>query len=319
MLARILQVLLAVAAVFAIALGVVLHDRGVPALWAITLGVASVFGLHAAVLAIESWLAALVAGPAPPRFRLRGLSRLRPWAGELAASIRTFWVAQPLFGARPLDTARPGHRVAVVLVHGYFCNRALWRPFARWLAARGHPVGSVNLEPVFGSIDEYVPTIATEIERMLAIQGVATVALVGHSMGGLAIRAYLRAHGWRRVCTVVTIGTPHVGTWVARCSPARNARQMRLGSDWLGSLERAEPPPPRDRFVVILSHHDNIVTPPSWQSIVGARTVELGALGHVALAYAPEVWRVVAEALDAVGPSDGAEAPTADLPTLPAG
>ena len=97
-----------------------------------------------------------------------------------------------------------GKGPGVLLIHGFFCNRQLWRPLARWLTARGHPLGALDLEPVLGSIDDYVPAIERAVTELLARTGAPAVALVGHSMGGLAARAYLRRHGSARISALVT-------------------------------------------------------------------------------------------------------------------
>eukprot|EP01035_Chromulina_nebulosa_P009829 gene9830-13259_t len=53
--------------------------------------------------------------------------------------------------------------------------------------------------------------------------------LLCHSMGGLAVRAWLRAHqADGRVHRVLTLGTPHGGTWLGRFSHAPPWRQMRM-------------------------------------------------------------------------------------------
>ena len=75
----------------------------------------------------------------------------------------------------------------MLLVHGYVCNRGIWRPFAQWLAARGHPVESVNLEPVFGTIDDYVPIVVDAVRRLRERAGGDRIAIVAHSMGGIVV------------------------------------------------------------------------------------------------------------------------------------
>ena len=45
----------------------------------------------------------------------------------------------------------PGPGGAVVLVHGFVCNRGFWLPWLRALRDRGLAYATVNLEPVFGS------------------------------------------------------------------------------------------------------------------------------------------------------------------------
>lgn len=236
---------------------------------------------------------AIAARPAP------GLrAALAAWLGESRASLRSFVLWMPWLGRSPLPSGSDGRRVPVLLVHGFLCNRAVWRPMAAWLAARGHAVESVNLEPPFASIDDYVPTIEQAVERLRARTGAERVALIGHSMGGIAIRAWLRRNGAARVAGVITLGSPHRGTWSARHAIGRNVAQMRPENPWLADLARSETPALRRLFTVILTLHDNIVMPQATQTLDDARIVVLDGLGHLQLAQHRAVRPQVAEALE---------------------
>jgi triacylglycerol esterase/lipase EstA (alpha/beta hydrolase family) len=48
---------------------------------------------------------------------------------------------------------------------------------------------------VFNDIDGYVEPLSRRIDEVCAAAGAEQVILVGHSMGGLVSRAYLRRHG----------------------------------------------------------------------------------------------------------------------------
>lgn len=272
---------------------------------AVAIGVAAPLALHAAVLTLGFTIAWAGRGERPrdgprPAF-LAGLRHWTlAWLREIPDSMRTFSFAQPLLARREFGACTPdAARMPVLLVHGYFCNRALWRPMARRLAACGHAVDAVDLEPPFASIDDYAPRIADAVDALRRRTGAPRVALVAHSMGGLASRAYLRAYGDDAVGCVVTLGTPHQGTLHARLGHGRNVRQMRRGSDWLRRLAADEPPERLRRFTVVLSWQDNIVAPQAAQTLPGARTVMVHGLGHISLAYDARVARIVVEAIEA--------------------
>ena len=123
------------------------------------------------------------------------------------------------------------------------------------------PFVAVNLEPVFGSIDHYADIIEAAVQRLESAGGLPPV-MVAHSMGGLAVRAWMAAHaGDERVHRVITIGTPHRGTFLGRFGHTHNARQMRIGSDWQRELAAREPPHRYGRFTCFYGHCDNIVFP----------------------------------------------------------
>ena len=92
---------------------------------------------------------------------------------------------------------------------------------------------------------------------------------------------------------VITIGSPHHGTYTARLASSENARQMRPSSAWLRELAEAESDGRRRHFTCFYSHCDNIVMPASTSALPGADNRHLEGVPHVALAHAPEVWAEV--------------------------
>jgi triacylglycerol esterase/lipase EstA (alpha/beta hydrolase family) len=181
---------------------------------------------------------------------------------------------------------------AVVLVHGFVCNRGLWLPWMKALRAQGLPYVSVNLEPAFGSIDAYDALIEEAVCRAERLTGSPPV-VVCHSMGGLAVRAWLARQSVRsRAGAVITIGTPHRGTWLGRLSHVTNGRQMQPGCDWLVALEKREhelSPSPYANFVCWYSNTDNIVFPASTATLPGADNRLVAGAAHVAMAFHPTV------------------------------
>ncbi|WP_353618825.1 esterase/lipase family protein [Paenacidovorax monticola] len=158
------------------------------------------------------------------------------------------------------------------------------------LRERGHAFAAVTLEPAFGSIDSYVAAIDAAVRRVEAATGRAPVLLC-HSMGGLAARAWLRAapQADARAHRVITLGTPHGGTWAARWSHTPNGLQMQQGSEWLRQLARDEPPQRAARFTCWYSNCDNIVFPASTARLAGADNRFIAGVAHVELAFVPGV------------------------------
>lgn len=195
------------------------------------------------------------------------------------------------------DKALPASR-GVVLVHGYTCGRGMWLPWLSALKKADISYISVDLVPIFGSIEHYAPLIDAAIHRMQAATGLAPL-VVAHSMGGLAVRAWWR---WARlhhdsspeatsarVHAVMTIGSPHQGTWLARMGVTTNARQMRIGGSWLRELAAQEPEAWRQRFVCAYSNCDNVVFPPRVAVLEGSRALYVQGRAHLELAFDPLV------------------------------
>lgn len=250
--------------------------------------------LHAWVLALEFVLMAWQNRRDPaPRASRRAL--LGAWWAESHIAVWVFAWLQPFAWRRWPDTAVPGAdwagQRAVVLVHGFVCNRGLWTPWMRELRRRRVPYATVNLEPVFGSIDDYVPLIEDAVVRATAATGLPPL-LVGHSMGGLAIRAWLRASGAaavQRVHHIATLGTPHHGTWLARFSHLTNGRQMQVDGPWLRQLAADETPALGQHVTCWYSNADNIVFPASTATLAGADNRHVAGVPHVAMAFHPQV------------------------------
>ena len=274
-----------------------------------------VFG-YALVLGLEFVMISVVnRGDAAPR--ATAMQLLRAWWGEATAAPRVFCWWQPFFAdAVPDDPGTPGQR-GMVLVHGFVCNRGFWTPWLRRLRERGVPFVAVSLEPVFGGIERYPAIIEAAVRRLEAHTGCAPV-LVCHSMGGLAVRAWMRDFdGDRRVHRVVTIGTPHRGTFLGRYGHTPNTRQMRQGSGWLQQLAAQEPPQRYRRFTCFYGHCDNIVFPASTATLPGADNRHIAGIAHVDMAFQPEVFNDVL-ALLASPPSTapaGSVPPGAGAPT----
>ena len=239
--------------------------------------------------------------PAPPA-TVRQLARA--WWGEVLTAPRVFCWRQPFrSNAEPDSLDHATGRRGVVLVHGFVCNRGLWNPMMARLRARGVPFVAVNLEPVFGSIDHYADIIEAAVQRLESASGLPPV-MVAHSMGGLAVRAWMAAHeGDERVHRVITIGTPHRGTFLGRFGHTHNARQMRIGSDWQRELAAREPPHRYDRFTCFYGHCDNIVFPAVTATLPGADNRHIAGVAHVHMVHQQEVFD---EVLRWLGPATDA-------------
>lgn len=262
-------------------------------------------GGYALVLGLEGLAAVrLNRSDAAPRVGWSGLAGA--WWQEVRVAPQVFAWRQPFFWARLPDDVDPreGTVPAVVFVHGFVCNRGLWLPWMRRLRSQGVPYVSVNLEPVFGGIDDYVPLMSDAVRRAQALTGRPPV-LVCHSMGGLVARAWRAVEPDTPVHRVITIGSPHRGTWLGRFSRVANGRQMRQDGAWLVALAQREaqirPQGTYADFVCWYSNADNIVFPASTATLPGADNRLVPGAAHVALAFHP---RVMDESLAIVASAD---------------
>jgi triacylglycerol esterase/lipase EstA (alpha/beta hydrolase family) len=233
---------------------------------------------------LMSWHAGSIT---PAAHALNPLSAASLFLHEFSSSMLTSsWYMLKPVGMRLQPAARG---LPVLLIHGYVCNSGYWLPMSRLLKRARISHYGIDLEPPVASIDDFVPQVQAAVERLCVATGSAQVIILGHSMGGLVARAYLRRHGHARIARVVTLGTPHHGTALAHFGPGSNAAQMRRGSEWLGTLAASEANLQRTLFSSIYSVHDNIIAPQDSSELPGARNLVFGAIGHVALGRHPEI------------------------------
>ncbi len=292
-----LRLVLLIVVIAATALAAWLLPHGAPPWVPAIIGVAAPFLFAPAALAIE-FTAGAILDPRRPRCTPRDVVRI--WWQETVANWHAFLWRQP-FAERADGPVTPDpQRCAVLLIHGYLCNRAIWQPMLDAGVLRDCNVATVNLQPVFGSIEQYADVVAGAVDRLLRASGAARVVLVGHSMGGLAARTCLKRHGDARIARVITLATPHYGTIFARLGFGTSTRQMARGSAFLADLAAGETPELRARFVCVATRDDNLIVPRSSPLLEGAIGHVLDGVGHLALIEDPRAWRIVADEIRSV-------------------
>lgn len=105
----------------------------------------------------------------------------------------------------------------VVLAHGLGrSDLAMWR-FSQRLKDANFDVCSLDYDTLGESVDTVLKDTSNQIDKCIKDQ--KTVHFVGHSLGGLVIRAYLQDNyeriGRSRIGEVVLIGTPNKGSELA--------------------------------------------------------------------------------------------------------
>ena len=286
-----LRWLLVVQAAVVLALALLMLRAGTIESWwlALLAGAGLVLLLRATITANNFVMTARFASVTPDSFHLGLAARVRLFAEEFMATLlHSSWF---MARASAREEIYPDSAHApVLLLHGYGCNSGYWAQLTPLLDAARISHASLDLEPVLGAIDDYVPLVARAVESLCTKSNESKVVIVAHSMGGLVARAYCRAHGIASVAHVFTLGTPHHGTSLASFGPGLNAAQMRRCADpdapesaWLRALGASEDASSRALITSIFTHHDNIVAPQTSSQLPGARNIEFGGVGHVAL------------------------------------
>jgi len=300
MLAFILLLLIALEGTLFAALGAKLLPAawiGWPAL--LLCALAGVIVVRALMVVLSFALAWRHRTPRGAEDRIGWRPALRLYAREAAAQILAFCVLQPLMWFFVRRAWGSGGGIPIVLVPGLWCNAAVWWWFAR--ALRKHhagPVAAVTLEPPLADIDLLADGLHARLDSLCAATGASQVILIGHSMGGLIARAYLRRHSSGRVAKLITLATPHHGSVLAGLSFGRCAEQMRPGNEWLCEWQRAERTALPLPVVSFFSVHDNLVAPQASSVLPGARNIPLRAVGHMEMLFRRDVLDQVIEQLN---------------------
>ena len=240
------------------------------------------FLLAAAPLALGLWMAA--PGCVPRRRTGQILRAL--WSDAVALEVALGRMALEPRRAPAVSAAAAAALPTrpVLLVHGFACSRAVWRPLLARLRAKGiGPVRAVSLEPLFAGIEAYAAQLLLELEALGSQSGGTAITIVAHSMGGLVARAALRGARPGLIGRLITIGTPHHGTTLACRFRWRNAREMCPGSSWLTDLNACQEGRLGLPVTTLYSLDDNYVIPARSARLLRARTLELRGLGHLAL------------------------------------
>lgn len=184
-----------------------------------------------------------------------------------------------LFRTRSERGCGPAEGPVVLMQHGYVNNGAVWFFTARALESLGYRVFTMD-QPPFESIDFMGDRLAGRVDEVLTVTGATQLTLVAHSMGGLICRAYLRRFGGAKVNHLITMGSPHHGTFHAWLASGPNGAQMRPGNLWLQRLQQTAIDIP---FTSIYSVHDTIISPQDSSVMEGAANLELKGIGHVSM------------------------------------
>ncbi len=103
-------------------------------------------------------------------------------------------------------------RETVVLVHGLYVH-GLWMSLLEyWLEQLGYKVVNFSYSTMTKSLSEN----AEDLQIIIKNIDTPTVHFLAHSMGGLVVRHLFHNHPKQHSGRVVTMGTPHQGSYAAR-------------------------------------------------------------------------------------------------------
>ena len=189
-------------------------------------------------------------------------------------------------------------RPLTVLAPGLGDNENRLRVLEAYLTKSVGPTVTISPQPSDGR--ERIELLATALAKALVpyLDAGHSISLVGFSMGGLICRYY-----WQfladssAVKTLITIATPHNGTWTAYSLHCPACLQMRPGSQFLRNLNRDLKPLTHLRFTSVWTPLDLTIIPSASSWLPVGEIVTIVSPFHYTLVLDPRVLRAVSARL----------------------
>jgi triacylglycerol lipase len=191
----------------------------------------------------------------------------------------------------------------ILLVHGFIENHAIFSVMERALRRRGFQMlTAYDYGLLTHSIQRAAIRLGETIKRLVTQSGYERIHVIGHSLGGLITRYYVqRLGGDSCVHTLVTLGTPHQGTQLARAAPLLPlVRQLTPSSPIIQELAQAAPGC-RTRFIAFHSDIDPVIVPSGNARLehpdLNVQNISVRGVGHLSLPRNGRIAFTIAEAL----------------------
>jgi len=211
---------------------------------------------------------------------------------KVAAREAQAMLVQAGYLARDLD--REGHRegsLHVFMVHGLYASAGVFRPM-RLAIEREFGVGVSTMSYLSGpGIVELTAQLSRRLEQL---PPTLSVVLVGHSLGGLVARQYVRKHAMHSsVVQTISLAAPFNGTHRHRWVVGQAGRDLVPGSPSLGPLCEDTPENRVIPHLSLIATDDHLV--------LGAAHPKYGTrhfidnVGHNGILFHPQVIATVLE------------------------
>lgn len=192
-----------------------------------------------------------------------------------------------IFGGRePMEKGTP-----VVLVHGLFHNSSALLTMKKRLRKAGiENTHTYQYNSLWGEFPEAMEGLQRKLDKLLREAPEGKVMLVGHSLGGLVIRAAVgNPRFWGKVSGLITLGSPHGGSELARFATNPMGRGLIPGHE---IMQRANSlPDPNCPKLAIYTLADDYVLP--LETLLPPKTdwqeIECSPMGHIWMLYSQEV------------------------------
>jgi triacylglycerol lipase len=189
----------------------------------------------------------------------------------------------------------------VILVHGFTGSPSSMATLKSRFEAAGRQAFSIDYNSENNVTN--AQQLATFVNQVKAQTGATQVDLVGHSMGGLSTRYYIKSLGGAaNVAQYVSLGSPHYGVVSACLLPTSFGGQMCPWSSFLSSLNSGDDTPGSMLYTTIYSTSDGTVPTSSSRLDGGACFRQVSGISHSGLTQDAGVFNHVLAAVDGTCP-----------------
>ncbi len=263
----------------------------------------------------ETWArvqdGAQVAGRALGRAAMGAGRAVNRWVRTVDPGVYRFLAQGPLLGLTHLSknqTPPPvlpeGDDPVVVFVHGLGGHRGNFLPMGAYFSMLGRRRWvTVGFDEGAG-VEQMADALVAYVDRLYAINAMGAddaIEIVGHSQGGTIARLALESPDFAaRVGRLVTLGSPHRGTDMARWLCSHTVESLRTDSALMTRLAAQLPWGRRTGFpelVCLWSAADLLISPPENAKIEGAHNIHLPDATHLTFVTHPRAWHTVYDAL----------------------
>lgn len=205
-----------------------------------------------------------------------------------------FWRLKP----GTVKDAGNASRPPVILIHGINDNASVWLYLGHRLLREGYAVSTFSYLSLFTSMDIISSRLEMHMAEVEAAHPGKKPILVGHSLGGILARRWLKTPGNQdRVAGILTLATPHGGSKMAILAPGKLGKNITPSAGLIRELRESAAPlsipcvslvTPTDEAVLPAA---SLLPPQGWRMRITNRT------SHYAMLYCPRVARVFLEEL----------------------
>ncbi|MFJ5305006.1 esterase/lipase family protein [Streptomyces sp. NPDC088350] len=182
----------------------------------------------------------------------------------------------------------PAHAAShdpIVFVHGLSSSSSSWDDWVADFKADGY-TSSELFAWSYDWTQSNVTTasqLATEVKSVLAQTGASKVDIVGHSMGTLSSRYFLKnLSGTSYVDHFVSVAGVNHGTSIASLCGwlYTSCKEMQTGSSFLTALNSGDETPGSVSYAAYWSDCDAAINPDTSAELSGATNVDVGCISH---------------------------------------